>query len=100
MVNLPSMTDDRDAATPRTVTRDEAQARADALNRALPDGADHHWIARHAAPDEWDVVRVSVPGMRFSGEARDLHGERGPEREAPVDPRPTITRLIPPYGPN
>ncbi len=100
MVNLPPMADDRDAATPRALTRDEARARADELNHALPDGADHHWIAHHAGGESWQVVRMSAAGMTFAGDDRDLHAQRGPERDAPVDPRPTITRLIPPYGPN
>ena len=90
---------DEDTSSPRELSRDEARARADELNGALPDGADHHWIAHHAGGASWTVVKLTAAGMRFAAEDRGERGERGPEREAPVDPRPTITRLIPPYGP-
>lgn len=80
-------------------TREHAQERADALNRETPDGADHRWLVHQADGERWEVVRVTVAGARFGREGRDAVGGRGPEREAPDDPRPTITRLIPPYGP-
>ena len=74
-----------------------AQARADALNRALAPGADHRWIAHHAGAG-WEVARVSVAGL--PPRIAETHGERGPERDDAPDPRTTLQRLIPPYGPN
>lgn len=87
--------------TPDTgfTTREQAQTRADALNRETPTGADHRWIVHHAGEQRWEVVRVTVAGARLGLGGHDAVGGRGPEREAPVDPRPTITRLVPPYGP-
>ena len=92
-----------DGPDSRVVSQDEARARAEELNRALPDGADHHWIAHHAGGEAWQVVRMSALGMRFSGSERHETTQARPEREgfeAPADPRPTINRLIPPFGPN
>ena len=81
------------------MTRQQAEQRAIKLNRALAEGADHRWIAHHAQDCEWAVARVSASGMRLPAPDGLQHGGRGPERGAPVDPRPTITRLIPPVGP-
>jgi hypothetical protein len=82
------------------MTNADAQARAAELNRELPDGADHHWIAHHTGGENWRVARVSVRGMRFAGEERHTTTESRPQPEAPTDTRPFITRLIPPFGPN
>jgi hypothetical protein len=83
------------------MTRAEAQARAAELNRELPNGTDHHWMAHCREGDEWQVVKLGGAGMRFT--AGDQHTVAQP-RQDPAgaerqDPRPWITRVIPPYGP-
>lgn len=78
------------------MTRDEASARAAALNAdASPD---EHWLIREAAPGEWSVARLTGPGLgavRPSG----THSESRPRPEQPADPRPALFRNIPPFGP-
>jgi hypothetical protein len=77
-----------------------AQARAEERNRALPPDAEHRWIAHHAGAGRWEVARVSATGMPGPvGENAPREG-RGEERADPPDPRSTLQRLIPPYGPN
>ncbi len=77
--------------------RDEARVRADELNAGAPDRSEHRWIARESEPGNWQVLRVSVPGMKFNS---DLHTatEQRPEPDEPPDPRQPIIRQIPPYG--
>jgi hypothetical protein len=84
------------------MTRAQAQDRAAELNGELPNGADHHWIAHHADGEDWQVVRLGGTGMRFAGGDQHTTAETrvdpaGPERQR-QDPRPSITRAIPPYG--
>jgi hypothetical protein len=86
------------------MTREQAQTRATQLNDDLPNGADHHWIAHHVDADEWRVVRMGAAGIHFSGGERhatvrpsDDPADLDRQRQ---DPRPWITRAIPPFGPN
>ena len=81
------------------MTREEAQQRAAELNDALPADADHRWIAHHAVATGWEVARISAGGRPIPASPTEGHGERGAQRPEPVDPRSTITRLIPPVGP-
>ena len=57
------------------MTRDEATARAAALNAEA--SADEHWLVREAG----------------------THTESRPKPEEPDDPRPALFRNIPPFGP-
>ena len=79
------------------MTRDEAQARADELNRTASGPSEHRWIARELEPGGWQVLKVTVPGMNLSSD-RHTATEQRPEPGEPPDPRPLIIRQIPPYG--
>ncbi|MGI8412863.1 MAG: hypothetical protein ACR2QA_10325 [Solirubrobacteraceae bacterium] len=79
--------------------REEAEARAGHLNRERPDRAQYHWIAQHGGSDGWRVVRVSVPGMRFTVDPVKESTSARPRPEVPDDPRPSLIRSIPPWGP-
>ena len=82
------------------MTRERAQRLAAERNRELPQGADHQWIVHHVGGDRWDVARFSAGGMRFTAGDRHTTTEARPEPRPDQDPRTTITRLIPPYGPS
>ena len=78
------------------MTRDEANARAAALNADA--SADEHWLIREASPGAWEVARLTGPGLgaiRPSG----THTESRPQSEEPSDPRSALFRNIPPFGP-
>jgi hypothetical protein len=77
------------------MTRDEAVARSEALNRETTD--DRHWLPRQVAPGEWEVVAVSGTGFRSPGPLKET-SEARPRPSEPPDPRPSIFRNIPPYG--
>jgi hypothetical protein len=86
------------------MTREQAQTRAAQLNDELPDGADHHWIAHQADDQEWQVVRIGAVGIHFTQGVRQTTAQTsgdpaGLDRQR-QDPRPWITRAIPPFGPN
>jgi hypothetical protein len=78
------------------MTRDEATARAASLNEG--DAADERWFVKETSPGEWDVIRLTGPGLAA---VRPIgsHTESRPKPEEPDDPRPAIFRNIPPYGP-
>jgi hypothetical protein len=79
------------------MTRDEATAAAKRLSAEHPDRETHAWIAREAAADRWEVVKVRVPG----GARRDpleATTEAKPKPPQADDPRPAIFQNIPPYG--
>jgi hypothetical protein len=79
------------------MTRDEAIARATALNADA--SADEHWLVKEAASGEWEVARLTGPGigaLRPTG----THTESRPRPEEPDDPRPALFRNIPPFGPS
>ena len=77
------------------MTRDEARARAAALNAEA--SADEHWLVREGAAGEWEVARLTGPGL---GAIRPTgtHTESRPKPEEPADPRPALFRNVPPYG--
>lgn len=81
------------------MTRNEAENRAGRLNRESADRAEHHWIAQRAGGEGWRVVRVSVPGMRFTADPLHESTQMVSRLEEPPDPRPLLIRQIPPYGP-
>jgi hypothetical protein len=78
------------------MTRDEATARAAALNAEA--SADEHWLVREAPSGEWGVAKLKGPGVG-AARATGTHTESRPTPEAPDDPRPALLRNIPPFGP-
>jgi hypothetical protein len=78
------------------MTRDEAAARAAALNAEA--SADEHWLARETPPEGWGVVRLKGPHVGASRPSGS-HTESRPRPEEPADPRPAIFQNIPPFGP-
>jgi hypothetical protein len=78
------------------MTRDEATARAAALNAEA--SADEHWLVREAPSGEWTVAKLTGPGLGAT-RATGTHSESRPKPEQPDDPRPALFRNIPPLGP-
>jgi hypothetical protein len=78
------------------MTRDEANARAAALNADA--SADEHWLIREASPGEWEVARLMGPGLGAT-RPTGTHTESRPQSEEPSDPRSALFRNIPPFGP-
>ena len=78
------------------MTHEEATARCDQLN--LGEDGERHWFVKQTGPEEWQVVSVTAPGLHGHGPLKEGQEAR-PRPEAP-DPRPSIVRNIPPYGPN
>jgi hypothetical protein len=77
------------------MTRDEATARAAALNAEA--SADEHWLVREASSGEWVVAKLTGPGVGATRET-GTHSESRPKPEQPDDPRPALFRNVPPYG--
>jgi hypothetical protein len=74
------------------MTHAEAAARAEQLNRDA--GGGQRWFASQLGSDEWHVVAARLPAkgpLHETVEAR-------PRPQNPPDPRPSLTRNIPPYG--
>jgi hypothetical protein len=71
--------------------REEAEAERDRLQR---DDHEHTYIVREQPVGAWEVVRMNLPHRTW-----DVVAERGKPADVPEDPRPFITRQIPPYGP-
>ena len=78
------------------MTRDEATARAAALNAEA--SVDEHWLVREAPSGEWAVAKLTGPGLGHT-RATGTHSESRPKPEEPDDPRPALFRNIPPFGP-
>jgi hypothetical protein len=78
------------------MTRDEATARAAALNAEA--SADEHWLVREAPSGEWAVAKLTGPGVGDT-RATGTHSESRPKPEQPDDPRPALFRNVPPFGP-
>ncbi|MDQ6731269.1 MAG: hypothetical protein M3022_13490 [Actinomycetota bacterium] len=80
------------------MTKPEADARCVELNRRS--SGDEHWFARKAGDNEdWTVVQMSgMPARRRGRLKADV--ETPPRPGAPPDPRPSLIRNIPPYGPS
>jgi hypothetical protein len=80
------------------MTHEEATAAVARLSTEHPDRDTHAWIARETATGDWEVVKVRVPG----GARRDpleATTEAKPKPPQADDPRPSIFRNIPPFGP-
>jgi hypothetical protein len=73
------------------MTREQAEAQRDVLQQ---DDSAHTYVVREHPVGEWEVVRMNVPRR-----ASDLTAERGKPADLPEDPRPSLVRQIPPYGP-
>jgi hypothetical protein len=81
------------------MTRDEAQAQANQLNHDAPDRSQDRWTVRDGGGEGWQVVRMTVPGIQFrTGPTHTATAQR-PKPDEPPDPRPSVMRLIPPFGP-
>jgi hypothetical protein len=78
------------------MTHDEAAAAAKRLSDEHPDRDTHTWIPRELSADEWEVVKVRVPGIRR--DPLKASTEAKPKPPDADDPRPAIFRNIPPYG--
>jgi hypothetical protein len=78
------------------MTREEAVARCAELNRAAEGG--RRWFPKERHDGEWDVVSLLVEGFRRTDPLK-ASIESKPQPAEPPDPRPTIFRNIPPFGP-
>lgn len=77
------------------MTREEATARCEELNRERRDG--RRWFVSRAGTDEWHAVAVALPATHGAGHLR-ASVESHPVPQNPPDPRPSLLRNIPPYG--
>lgn len=78
------------------MTHDQAVERCEQLNRQ-GDGSEH-WFPRQTAEGEWELVSVAVDAFRHPDPLK-TSTEARPEPQEPPDPRPSIFRNIPPFGP-
>jgi len=80
------------------MTRNDAVERAATLNAEHPDRGRYRWMARQAQ-DEWEVVRLAIPGgVRLD----PLHAavESRPRPQPADDPRPLFDKNVGgPWGP-
>lgn len=77
---------------------DEATARAEVARRCAEGDGAALWAPRRLPGGSWQVVRLSARGaaaVRPTG----AHVEQRARPEAPDDPRGSLIRAIPPYGP-
>jgi hypothetical protein len=72
------------------MTREQAVAEAERLNREHPDRATHSWLVRENAPGDWGVAKVGVPGR---GPVVNVQ-EAKPRPPHPDDPRPAHWRNV------
>ena len=77
------------------MTHEEATALARERAAQQPDAG---WMPRERAPADWDVVRVSAPGLTPTSPS-GTHAETADQRAVHDDPRPAAMRDVPPYGP-
>jgi hypothetical protein len=73
------------------MTRQEAEARRELFQR---DDHEHTYLVREQPPGQWEVVQIDLQRPSANTVA-----ERGEAADVRDDPRPFISRLIPPYGP-
>jgi hypothetical protein len=71
--------------------RQDAEAQRDRLQL---DDHDHTYLVREQPVGNWEVVRIDLPHR-----ASEVRAERGEPADLPDDPRPSLIRQIPPYGP-
>jgi hypothetical protein len=79
------------------MNRADAQDLCERLAREHPERATHTWIAREGADGDWQVLKVAIPGRRREPLAETTEAKPAPPQ--PDDPRPSIYRNIPPFGP-
>lgn len=72
--------------------RVDAQSLRDRLQGEDPE---HQYLVREQPGDEWEVVRLGLAPRA----SQNLIAERGEPEDLPEDPRPSLIRQIPPYGP-
>lgn len=70
---------------------EEAEAERQRRQR---DDHEHTYVLREQPSGEWEVVRINVPRP-----TSDAVAERGEPAAPSEDPRPSLIRQIPPYGP-
>jgi hypothetical protein len=75
------------------MTRAEAEERARLLQAEDPDRATHRFVARRAAGDDWEVVKVQLPGAGH-GPLTPTVGS-GPRPSPADDPRTGHERRAP-----
>ena len=80
----------------QAVTQEEAVARCTELNRTREGG--RHWFAKQDVDGEWELVSVLLEGFRQTDPLK-ASIETKPKPSEPPDPRPSIFRNIPPFGP-
>jgi hypothetical protein len=71
--------------------RQDAEAQRD---RRQLDDQDHTYLVREQPVGKWEVIRIDLPHR-----ASEVRAERGEPADLPDDPRPSLIRQIPPYGP-
>ncbi len=72
--------------------RIDAESLRDRLQHEDPD---HQYSVRGQSGDEWEVVKFGL-ARRAS---QHLTAQRGEPTDLPEDPRPSLIRQVPPYGP-
>lgn len=78
------------------MTKPEAEARCIELNRRA--GDDARWFVRQADGETWSVVQMSGVPLRPRGPLK-ADVQTPPRPGTPPDPRPSLIRNIPPWGP-
>jgi hypothetical protein len=78
------------------MTHEQALARCAELNADAE--REREWFPKQVGSDDWEVVWVTIPGFNRTGPLKETIESR-PRPSEPPDPRPTIIRNIPPYGP-
>lgn len=77
------------------MTHEQASERCAELNRQ---GGAEHWFPRETPDGDWEIVSVAVDGFRPRDPLKETTEARPEPRDEP-DPRPSIFRNIPPFGP-
>ena len=79
------------------MTRDEALARAEQLNRERAEDDPSRWMTQRGDGGEWRVVRVTTPGLSA---IRPIKGtvEAKPKPPQADDPRTANFRNVGPFG--
>ena len=75
------------------MTRDEAEAAARRLGTEHPDRKTHRWIARAAAGETWEVVKVRMPENARIDPLKTAV-ESKPKPPQPGDPRTSYDRNV------
>jgi hypothetical protein len=68
------------------MTREDALARAEQLNTEHPDRETHAWIPRRGSGEEWDVVKLRMPGLRRDPMKATTEAKPKPQQSDDVPP--------------